>query len=145
MKKKISIIVLCLMLLTIALAGAAEGKQKAEILNKAPLLMYCPEEGKDDPEFDTYESFYLEVKPAGKYDLQVEYAEGDEALFEAISARQYRKDDKRIYIDAEVFPKEPCVTKFRLTGESEDAYIDELFEIQVVPYTGRVTQERVDV
>ena len=35
MKKKISIIVLCLMLLTIALAGAAEGKQKAEILNKS--------------------------------------------------------------------------------------------------------------
>ena len=145
MKKKISIIVLCLMLLTIALAGAAEGKQKAEILNKKPLLMYCPEEGKDDPEFDTYESFYFEIQPAGKYDLQLEYAKGDEALFEAISARQYRKDDKSIYIDAEVFPKEPCVTIFRLTGESEDAYIDELFEIQVVPYTGRVTQERVDV
>ena len=144
MGKKVGLFVLCLMLVCFALVGAAEGKQKAVVADKVPLLMYCPEEGKDDPEFQSYWGTPFEISPPGKYDMQVEFFRGDEALFDTITASQYRSEEY-FYIDVNKFPTEPGMVHFKVTGESENAYIDELFELKVVPYTGRETPQSYDV
>ena len=61
MRKRIGLIVLCLMMVCFSLCGAAEGKQKTEITDSQAMILYCPEEGKDDPQFTLYNSSMYEM------------------------------------------------------------------------------------
>ncbi|MBQ8093802.1 MAG: Ig-like domain-containing protein [Clostridia bacterium] len=129
--RKYLLLVLCLALSMLAVTGLADEKERAILDNDGPKLFY---DSSVEMENMSYTSGWMwnEIYPAEKYDLKLKLVDGNEAVFKTISVSQ--NDPESFYIIAKYPPETSEKLTVQLLGESETAYIDEIFEIIFEPY-----------
>lgn len=130
--RKIFLLSLCLVLIMLAVCGLADEKQKATLEGPRLIRLYDPSVKLKNMTFVNGGGMFA-VEPAEIYETKLNMVEGDEALFKLLTMDQKSSYPILLYLNLKGQPKAPSSVKVRLTGESENAYLDDIIDVVVEP------------